>query len=242
MDRRAVSIAALVLAIGLVVAGFLVGDGFARGRRNDRFVEVKGLAEREVTADLALWPLRYAVSANELADAQAQITRSTELIRMFLARHGIDAASTELQNLQVQDANTQRYQPQRAGPRFIIEQTLMVRSEKPDVVQTASQQVSELVAAGVVLSSSGEYGVGGPTFIFNGLNALKPPMIAAATANARAAAEQFARDSGTSLGSIRQANQGVFVILPRDQAPGVQEGGQLHKIVRVVSTVQYFLE
>lgn len=240
MDRRGV--AALVLAVGLAVAGFLAGDGFARGRRTDRYVEVKGLAEREVTADLALWPLRYAVSADVLADAQAQITRSTQQVLEFLARHGIDASATELQNLQVVDANTARYQPERRGPRFIIEQTLMVRSEKPDVVQAASQRVSELVAAGVVLSSSGEFGTGGPTFIFNGLNALKPPMIAAATANARAAAEQFARDSGTSLGGIRQANQGVFVILPRDQAPGVNEGGQLRKIVRVVSTVQYFLD
>lgn len=240
MDRTGV--AALVLALGFVVAGLFVGDGFARGRRTDRFVEVKGLAEQEVTADLALWPLRYAVSADDLAAAQAQMTSSTQQILAFLGRHGIDASATELQNLQVLDANTARYQPERRGPRFIIEQTLMVRSEKPEVVQAASQRVSELVSAGVVLSSSGEYGVGGPTFIFNGLNALKPAMIAEATANARAAAEQFARDSGTTLGGIRQANQGVFVILPRDQAPGVSEGGQLRKTVRVVSTVQYFLE
>jgi uncharacterized protein len=67
-------------------------------------------------------------------------------------------------------------------------------------------------------------------------------MIADATANARAAAEQFARDSGSALGRIRQANQGVFVILARDQAPGINEGSQLQKTVRVVSTVQYFLD
>jgi hypothetical protein len=239
MDRR--GIAALVLAVGLAAAGFLVGNGFERGRRTDRFVEVKGLAEREVAADLALWPLRYAVSADDLAEAQTQIARTTDAVLAFLKTHGIDAAATELQNLQVVDANTQRYQPERRGPRFIIEQTLMVRSEEPEVVQAASQRVSELVAAGVVLST-GDYGIGGPTFIFNGLNALKPAMIADATASARAAAEQFARDSGTSLGGIRQANQGVFVILPRDQAPGVSEGNQLRKIVRVVSTVQYFLD
>jgi hypothetical protein len=67
-------------------------------------------------------------------------------------------------------------------------------------------------------------------------------MVNKATANARAAAEQFAEDSRTTLGDLRYANQGVFVILPRDQAPGVNEGGQLQKIVRVVSTVQYLLE
>ena len=50
-------------------------------------------------------------------------------------------------------------------------------------------------------------------------------MIADATARAREAAEQFARDSRASLGGIRRANQGVFEILPRDQAPGISPGG-----------------
>jgi uncharacterized protein len=240
VDRSIV--AAAVLAIGLAVGGGLVGNGFARGRSSDRYVEVKGLAEREVAANLALWPLRFAASGNELASAQAQITRSHKEVLAFLERNGIPPSATEIQSLQVTDSTTQRYGPDRPGaPRFIIEQTVMVRFDKPEVVQAASQKVSDLVSAGIVLSSSGDYS-GGPTFIFTGLNALKPKMIAEATANARASAEQFASDSGSALGAIRQANQGVFVILPRDQAPGANEASQLRKIVRVVSTVQYFLD
>jgi hypothetical protein len=63
-----------------------------------------------------------------------------------------------------------------------------------------------------------------------------------AAANARQAAGQFAKDSGSRLGGIRQANQGTFVILPRDQAPGIMEESQRQKTVRVVATVEYFLE
>ncbi len=236
------SLAALVLALGIAVGGGLVGWGFVRGRSADRYVEVKGLSEREVTADLALWPLRLVASGNDLAAAQAQITRSYEAVLAFLKRNGIDASATQLQNLQVSDSTTNQYQREGAGPRFVIEQTVIVRMNKPEVVRDASQRVGELVAAGVVLSQGGEYGAGGPTFVFNRLNDLKPAMIAEATSNARAAAEQFARDSGSGLGGIRQANQGVFVILPRDQAPGLNESSQLQKIVRVVSTVQYFLD
>lgn len=233
---------ALALALGITAAGVFVGHGFYAGRVSDRFVEVKGLAEQEVEADLALWPLRYVATNNDLAQAQAEIARSTRLILGFLARHGVDTAAAELQNLEVSDGLANRFGPNQGGPRFVIQQTLMVRSREPKVVQAASQRVSELVSAGVVLQQSGEWGMGGPTFIFSGLNALKPDMIATATANARTAAEQFARDSRTSLGDIRQAHQGVFVILPRDQAPGVQEGSQLNKTVRVVSTIQYFLK
>lgn len=234
--------AAIVLALGLALSGIFIGQGFARGRATDRYVEVKGLAEREVTADLALWPLRYVTTGDDLSVAQAQITRSTRQVFAFLSRHGIDTASVQLQALEVSDAFANRFPGERGGPRYVIQQTVMVRSRSPEVVVAASQRVSELVGAGVVLSSSGEYGIGGPTFVFTRLNQLKPSMVKEATANARAAAEQFAADSRTALGGIRQANQGVFVILPRDQAPGVNEGAQLQKIVRVVSTVQYFLK
>jgi hypothetical protein len=232
---------AAVLALGLVTGGWFIGHGFERGRASDHYVEVKGLAEREVTADLALWPLRYVSTGDDLGAAQAQITRSTRQVLAFLTRHGIDTTSVQLQALEVSDAFANRFPGERAGPRYVIQQTVMVRSKSPAVVMAASQKVSELVGEGVVLSSSGEYGVGGPTFIFTRLNQLKPSMVKEATGNARAAAEQFAADSRSELGSIRQANQGVFVILPRDQAPGVNEGAQLEKVVRVVSTVQYFL-
>ena len=73
------------------------------------------------------------------------------------------------------------------------------------------------------------------------LDALKAPMIAEATAQARRAAEQFARDSRSSLGGIRTATQGYFEILPRDQAPGISQESQVVKTVRVVTTVVYGL-
>ena len=66
-------------------------------------------------------------------------------------------------------------------------------------------------------------------------------MVAEATRNARASAEQFAADSGSNLGGIRSASQGVFQILARDEAPGLMEAYQIAKRLRVVSTVEYFL-
>jgi hypothetical protein len=109
------------------------------------------------------------------------------------------------------------------------------------MVRTASQDLGSLVSGGVVFSSQGGY-ASGPTYLFTRLNDFKPEMIAEATASAREAAEQFANDSGSDLGGIREAYQGVFQILPRDRAPGVMEESQMNKTVRVVSTVVYSLE
>lgn len=130
-----------------------------------------------------------------------------------------------------------------SAARYVVSQTVLVRSQDVDRVLAASARVGELVESGVVLSSSRSgYGPSGPTFLFTRLNDLKPGMIAAATANAREAAEQFAKDSRSSLGGIRQANQGVFVILPRDQVGGIPEESQPLKTVRVVTTVEYYLK
>lgn len=232
---------ALIGALGLVLAGGAIGRGFRDARMAERYVSVKGVSEREVKADLALWPIPFVAANDDLALAQEQIVRSSERIKAFLVRQALDTAQAQLQTLRVTDRQANPYQTQEGGRRFIIRQTLIVRSTDPDKVLAASQRVGELVQGGVVLSSGEEYGPGGPTFLFTRLNDIKPAMIAEATSRAREAAEQFARDAQSRLGGIRQANQGVFVILPRDQAPGVTEENQLFKTVRVVSSVEYYL-
>lgn len=237
----------LILGASVVLGALLFGLGVARVRSADRFVTVKGVAEREVRADVAIWPLHVTGADDDLAAAQAKVARSLAGVRAFLLKHGIDTAQVELTGFGVHDAQAQMYRDAR-GPanRFIVRQTLLVRSARPEQVLVASQQIGELAAIGVVVSSGagGEYGGQGmgPTFLFTKLNDLKPSMIAQATARAREAAEQFARDSRSSLGGIRRANQGVFEIVGREQAPGIMSEGQIAKLVRVVSTVEYFLD
>jgi hypothetical protein len=235
---------ALILAIGLAVGGALVGSGFARAKSADRYVTVKGVTEREVRADLAIWPLHVVAADNDLNIAHARLEKSIAGVRQFLAAQGLDTTKIELTGFSVSDAQANEYSGERRGSRYILKQTVVLRSSDVDKILAASQRVGDLASVGVSLSSGGEYGPsgGGPTFIFSGLNKLKPPMIAEATAHAREAADQFARDSHSSLGGIRQANQGVFEILPRDEAPGITEGSQVAKRVRVVSTVDYFLK
>jgi hypothetical protein len=240
-DRLFVS--SLTLAIGIAAGGLLAGSGIVRAKAADRYVTVKGVSEREAKADLAIWPLRLAVAGNDLSAANAEMQASIQKIRDFLTRQGVDTSQIVVQDFIVRDAQANLYGGDRGnGPRFVISQTLLVRSTQTDVVLAASQRVSELVSAGVPLTSGAEYGGGGPTFTFTGLNALKPEMIAEATARAREAAEQFARDSRSTVSGIRQANQGYFEILPRDQAQGISEASQIIKTVRVVATVEYLLK
>uniref|UniRef100_A0A832ML13 SIMPL domain-containing protein n=1 Tax=Eiseniibacteriota bacterium TaxID=2212470 RepID=A0A832ML13_UNCEI len=234
-------LSALVLATAVVVAALAVGRGLERLRAADRSVSVKGVAERVVEADVALWPLRLVAAHDDLDAARRKIEADRRTVAAFLARHGIDTTASELQAFNVTDTRAQMYGGAPAANRYVIQVTVMVRTSDLDAVARASQAVPELVSAGVVLSSGGEFGSSGPTYLFTRLNDHKPEMLAEATASARKAAEEFARQSRARVGGIRRASQGIFEILPRDQAPGVFEGGQRQKTLRVVTTLEYAL-
>ncbi len=232
----------LLLAAAIVIAGWLVGRGMVQFRAGDRAVSVKGVAERTVKADIALWPLRLVAADNDLDAAQRRIQADRRAVVAFLGRHGIDSSRVELQALSATDTRANAYGDGARTPpsRYIVNLTLMVRTSAIDRLAEASQSVSELLAAGVVFSS-GEYGASGPTYLFTRLNELKPEMLAEANANARKAAEEFARSSKAQVGGIRRASQGVFEILARDPAPGILQESQVQKTLRVVTTVEYGL-
>jgi hypothetical protein len=204
-------------------------------------VTVKGIAERAVKADLALWPIRFVATGNDLSQVQAEIEGDARSVTAFLLGQGIPSSEIELHSLNVTDLHAEAY---RSGPvesRFIVSQTLMVRSPDVDRLAAAGQHQAELVNKGVVVSSGARPGGSGPYYLFTRLTKFKPEMIVEATKNARAAAAQFAADANSALGGVRRANQGVFEILPRDNTPGMIEQEQIHKTLRVVSTIQYLL-
>lgn len=232
----------LIIALGVVLSGYFIGSGFVKSRTTDRFVTVKGVSERDVKADIAIWPINFSSTSDVLENAQKEIEKNKNAILTFLEKNDIDETQIELQRFEVIDKMAQQFSRQQITSRYIISQTIMVRSEDAELIQEVNQKVGDLVEAGVVFASGERYRNTGPTYLFTQLNSLKPDMIAEATANARTAAEQFAKDSGSEIGGIRRANQGVFVILPRDRVRGILQENQIQKTVRVVSTVEYYLK
>lgn len=230
----------IVLALAIALAGFVVAGGIQRFRIADRYVTVKGVAERDVEANVGIWPLRFTAANNDLSLARQKIEADRVSVLRFLRRHGVDSSQVQLQRYEVVDDAANPYRGGGPSPnRFIVSMTLVARSTEPAKIAEASQAVGELVASNVVLQS-GDYS-GGPTYVFSRLNDLKPAMLAEATRNARQSAGEFARESKSGVGSIRRASQGVFEILPRDPAPGIMEGNQIQKTLRVVATMDYYL-
>lgn len=223
-----------LLALGLIGGGALIGQGVVNARVGDRSVSVRGLAERNVKADLALLPLKFTASGDVLSDVQARIDGDLAIVRQFLTTQGYPAEAVDLGQLSVADTRSREYASQNGGPRFILAQTVVVRTQDVDRVQKTTRALNELVRQGVVLQD-----FSGPTYAFTKLNEVRPAMIGEATAAARTGAVQFAKDSGTALGPIKSATQGSFEILARDDIG--DEGSSLNKKIRVVTTINYRL-
>lgn len=130
-----------------------------------------------------------------------------------LDQQGIQPSEIELGVVRVVDTQANEYGGgARAPRRYIVEQPVTVRTSRVDQVAAAVQKTTVLLQKGIALHSNPGQGL---TYKFTALNSIRPDMITEATRNARAAAGRFAADSGSKVGSIRQANQGVFRFPPQ---------------------------
>lgn len=227
-----------LIAAGLSVAGLLVGEGIEDGAGPVRKVTVRGLSEREVRADVAEWTFQLQAQNDDLQAALKGVSDDLVAVTGFATDSGLPPSDVTRGRLNVSQQPRESYNGRPPPPRYSITQAVTIRSSKVDLVEAMSRRTADLVERGVLIQD-----YQGPQFVFTGLTAIKPEMIAEATRDARAAAEQFAEDSGADVGDILSASQGYFDISPLLQTnPYASPGEQVDKKVRVVTTVAFELD
>ncbi len=224
----------LKIGISIVMAAVILAVGLANIITPERSVSVRGLAEREVDADLAVWNMSFLMGENSLESMQKSILEKTEVIKKYLIKHGLEESDFTVKPAAITDNSLNSYMDQtKITYKFVAQQTILVRSGKIEAVKSAYADSLELVSAGIAVNQDYDSKV---SYEFTKLNDIKPEMIAEATKNARTAAEQFAHDSNSKVGKIKKATQGLFTI--EDAAVGLED----KKSVRVVNTVEYLLK
>ena len=226
----------LLLSASIVIAGFFIGNMHKTGKKYDRFVQVKGLSEREVDADLAVWPINITLTANDLNALKTNIEKQNDEVYQFFIAQGFEKNELTKGSTNISDVRADLYNSNSRNNefRYLAKSEFTVRTNDINKLQKALSESLELMSKGILLGSKNTWRP--IEYIFKGLNDLKPSMIEEATKNAREVAEKFARDSDSQVGEIRMARQGLFTINDRDEnTPQI-------KIVRVVSTIDFQLE
>jgi hypothetical protein len=224
----------VLLCLGLLGLGFQLGNSLVAFRALERTVTVKGLSEREVDADTAIWPITFNEAGNDLNTLFADIQKKNGLIVAFLTAEGFPEASVSTAPPGIVDKLAQGYSGSDRIPlRYAAQSTLTVYTEDVTRVLQTRKHLVELGRQGIAFAGQGYQAQ--TEFLFTGLNRIKPDMIQEATRNAREVADKFAQDSQSRLGRIKEARQGQFSITDRDSnTPYIKK-------VRVVSTITYYL-
>ena len=77
----------LLFSAAVIIAGFFIGNMHKICKQYDRTVQVKGLSEREVEADLAVWPINISLAANDLNILSGDIEKqNNEVYDFFIAQ------------------------------------------------------------------------------------------------------------------------------------------------------------
>ena len=235
MDTKIIS--SSLIAVGIIAGAFTLGNQLEQGIRGfkdaDRVVTVKGLSEKEVKANHVIWPVSFREMGNDLSQVYDKLEVKQNMVLKYLKDGGLTDEEITIAAPKLRDNLADNYGSQRPPFRYMITQVLTISSDKVDVVRKLDEAQRDLLKAGVGLTNDYSYMT---KYSYTGLNEIKPAMIEAATKNAKEAAQKFAMDSGSTLGKIRRANQGIFSITDRD------ENTPFIKNVRVVTTVEYFLK
>ncbi len=226
---------AVILGLSLIISSIFISNAFYKLRASHRYVTVKGLAEREVDANLVIWPIKFVEVDNNLASLNSKIENKKKIIIKFLKDAGLNEEniSTSLPSV-VDFSSTYNYSREKSEYRYQETEIITVRSQNVPQIKKIMENSSELINQGIVLS--GEDYNSRTEFLFTGLNDIKPSMIEEATKNAREAAEKFAQDSNSKVGKIKNAKQGYFTINDLDS------NTKDKKNIRVVTTLEYYLD
>lgn len=248
MKTKSFWIIAIALVVSFGLNALVLGRALQRFKIDDRSVSVKGLSEREVKADLVVWNIQTRIVSDNLNESSARIEEAKNKVINFLKQNQVPNEDIITEGISVIDKRANQYDSyqQVNTPRYLVTQTIQVRSNNVDLVQSVSRMTGELLQAGVVISNN-EYG--SPIqYYFTKLNDIKPEMISEATQKAREAALKFATENDAKLGRLKKANQGLFTIVDRTASLSAGEGGyasstmDVYKKVRVVISAEYSID
>jgi hypothetical protein len=202
-------LAGLFLAAGLVLASLVVVGAWTRISES-QVINVTGSARKNIRSDLVIWRANFAVDDESLLGAHEKFKTAHTRVETFLREHG--AADFTVHPLQIREINERNssYSDENSGRRigYRLTQRIEVRSPNVETLPRLGAESAELLQHGVAFVSDGF------EFIYTKAGEAKVEMMAEATADARARAEQIAKQGGRGLKELRAARMGVVQINP----------------------------
>ncbi|MEG0931185.1 SIMPL domain-containing protein [Algoriella sp.] len=223
-------IVASILAIGLVVGAFILGNAYKYKFKSTESINVTGNALKDFNADLVKWRATFSRKDFDLRVASDQLKADQIVVKNFLISQGIKPNEIVFEAVNISkdfqygtDSNGASIS-QFTG--YNLSQDATIESKELDKIEKASREISNLISQGIELSSSN------PNYYYSKLEDLKLELIAQASENAKQRAENIATKSGGNLGKLQKADLGIFQITGKNDNEEYSSGGALNTTSR----------
>jgi len=235
-------LAGLFLAAGLVLSSMLATTAWVK-IKNSQFITAKGSTRKNVKSDLVVWNGSFVTEAPTLLEAQHNLKADASKVEGFLTGSGVTnavfkpIAIEEIQASVSNETNGESVSRQRTVGYKL---TQKVRVESEDVGRLAQLDTTPLVEQGVLFTTEP------PQFLYTKVAEEKIEMLADATKDARARAEQIAAQGSRSIANLHDAEMGVFQITPLHESDTSGEGesdtSSMDKTITAVVTATFLLK
>ncbi|ERJ59964.1 SIMPL domain-containing protein [Sphingobacterium paucimobilis] len=213
----------IVAAVAIVASAFVVAGAYKYKFKVSNTINVTGNAKKDFESDIVKWTASFSRKSMDLSEASEQLKRDRDMVKSFLVQRGIKENEIlfEAVNISKDFAyhTDERGNSYNTFSGYSLTQVLSVESKDLDKVDNASREISTLISQGVELSSNS------PNYYYSKLEDLKLSLIAEASQNAKARAENIAKESGSSLGTLLRADLGIFQITGQNDNEDFSYGG-----------------
>ena len=217
----------VLIALAVIVTGYILGSSYLSRGKSDPSVTVKGLGQQSFDSDLIVWRASFSRDAMDLKQAYKYLNSDISKVKSFLVDQGIkeseiifDAADISKNYDNKYDKNGNFTESIFRG--YELRQSFQIQSKSVDIVEKTSREVSKLIDAGIELKSFS------PEYYYTKLAKLKIKMIEAATKDAKNRAETIAENGGGALGKLTYASMGVFQITAENSSDEYSWGGSFN--------------
>ncbi len=225
----------IIISFAIILSAYFLGNGLQHFNRHERTIAVRGLAEREIVSNLAVWKINFNISSNKLEEVRKELPLTQEQIQNFLVAKGFQASEIT-KGSSITDRQAQEYAAEK-GNRFVASGFYSITTKNVELVEKSQQEIDELLKKGIVITSNQK------NYYFTELNQIKPSMLDEAAKNAKEAAGGLAKSMDVSVGKLKSASQGVFsienAIVNENPNFPTQAESSIKKKIRVITQVEF---
>lgn len=245
-NRSSIS-SSLLIAIGIVASAWILGWHFTEAKRIDNAhrnsIEVKGYAQKNIESNLGEWVSLLKARSIDLQVVYSTLESYKTKTINFLKSKGVaekDIKLSAVYTREIYQKSDNGYGETNKLEAYELSMNVSFQSENLDKIEEISLKSSELIEQGVNITSYA------PQFYYTKLEDLKLEMLARASKNAYERATKLAGNTGSRVGALQSASQGVFQITSRNSTEvtdyGTFDTQSRLKTIKAVITANFSVE